>query len=797
MADSFRLIEEDSFRPVEDSFREVTDSFRPDEQTFGSLAKTAIKTGVGAVLKGLKPEAFPKEFDQPLLGITEPPSKKIEQFGPLKARPEHVIPGTIRTTARGTTKYIADILTTPSSYIYGLGMKQISNDLLTNPVTRSWLQRNFPRLLRGPLRATDPEWIRLQDWLKNPRVSPTPAELVKPQVSVIDKFNKILKTVRPLRTEQEAIYSAERAVRFGKVAGIQRQQGGEAGFYKELGALKGQYTKKTISSIRKQFNQDDLNELFNMIKRNGDLLPGEKVTAQDGMRKLLEGQIPTEGELKLMGEIYPAEFIKTILDKRQLWAKVMEGAGEVLNVPRAIMASTDLSFGFRQGIFVAARHPLLFSKSFINQFKYFFSSKAYKGSLREIHSRPTYKLMREAKLPLTEIGGRLSQREEAFMGSQLAEKIPIWRYVQKASNRAYTGFANRLRADYFDWMIKTARKVGVEPKGRVLTDIGRFIGTATGRGELPQAIEKAAVALNATFFSPRLVFSRLHLLNPVYYAKLDPFVRKEALKSLFSFASAGLGILSLAKMGGADVEDDPRNADFGKIKVGNTRYDIWGGFQQPVRLAAQLITGEIVSSTTGTTMTLGEGYRAMTRPELLARGVEMKLAPIASFALALGRGSTAIGDEVKTGPEIAKQLGLRVTPMVIQDFYDLYREDEDFRDMIKASPAIFGVGVQTYGVKPENVVGAKVTVQRQINQLNREGRTEEADALRLKFEKTTELGNRLAPLVENIRELKKTRELITKNVDYSKAEKKDMTSGLDKDIKMLEEQLQELYKELK
>ena len=46
----------------------------------------------------------------------------------------------------------------------------------------------------------------------------------------------------------------------------------------------------------------------------------------------------------------------------------------------------------------------------------------------------------------------------------------------------------------------------------------------------------------------------------------------------------------LAKLAGAEVGDDPEDSDFGKIIIGNTRIDIWGGIQQPMRL---LMTGAI------------------------------------------------------------------------------------------------------------------------------------------------------------------------------------------------------------
>ena len=65
-------------------------------------------------------------------------------------------------------------------------------------------------------------------------------------------------------------------------------------------------------------------------------------------------------------------------------------------------------------------------------------------------------------------------------------------------------------------------------------------------------------------------------------------VRKEAARDLVAFLGIGASVLGLAKMAGAEIETEPTSSDFGKIKIGNTRYDIWAGFQQFARFGATL-----------------------------------------------------------------------------------------------------------------------------------------------------------------------------------------------------------------
>lgn len=526
---------------------------------------------------------------------------------------------------------------------------------------------------------------------KTPQTSSLPSEQ-----SVADPVNRIIQAIKgaqPVRGSQEALYRAERAKRAARVAGVGRSVSGEQGYFAQLGQLKGELPKVQFESIRKELSQENVDTLFNKIRETPYLSPFEQVNAQSGLAKLIGaegGTVPTKGELSLLKEIYGKEFVEAVLEKRPLFEKVMATVGDLLNVPRSIMSTADLSAPLRQGVFLIGR-PKQFVPAFRDMFKYAFNPKAYEGFMESVKARPTYKQMRESRLALTEMGTDLAQREEAFM-SNLIERIPGLGEIAKGSNRAYSGFLNKLRADTFDDLLKTAKSQGIDRPG-LGDDIAKFVNSATGRGDIG-ALSKAAPVLNGIFFSPRLIASRMNLLNPVYYAKLDPFVRKEALKSLLTFAGTGLTVLGLAKLGGAQVGEDPRSADFGKIKIGNTRYDTWGGFQQYFRLAGQLISGQLVNSTTGRITTLGEGYRPLTRYEIALKFFESKENPVFSLATQLLKGQDFEGKPIDLKSEVAK----RFVPLVIQDMAEVIKE----RGVAAAAgniPSFFGVGTQTYGPK--------------------------------------------------------------------------------------------------
>jgi len=554
---------------------------------------------------------------------------------------------------------------------------------------------------KGTAKLTASETLQPQSVPGEPGslASPTPplsslsssADGVAPESGAVNRIIQALQKAKPLRGKQEALYSAERSKRVARLAGVQKNAPkGEQGYYAQLGQLKGALPKVEFESIRGKIGQDDVNELFDIV-RNSQLMPFEKVTAEGGLMKLIGvegGQVPTRGELALLNEIFPKGFIQAVLSKRPLMEKLWSGTANVLALPRSIMSSVDLSAPLRQGVFLIGR-PKQWAPAFKNMFKYFGSEKAYEESLAAIKLRPTYRQMRQSRLAISDNSPLLLGREEAFM-SNLAEKIPLLGRVIKASNRAYSGFLNQLRADVFDDILKKSWELGVD-NPKLADDLAKFVNAATGRGDLG-ALNKASGVLGAALFSPRLLASRLNLLNPIFYYKLEPTVRKEALKSLVTFAGTGMSVLGLAHLAGADVGIDPRSADFGKIKIGNTRYDIWGGFQQPIKLAAQLMTGKIVSTTTGREYSLGEGYKPVTRTDIVQRFLESKASPLVSFSLGLARGQTGIGQEFNVPAEVID----RFLPMITGDMYDLYKE-RGIEGVPMALPGVLGIGSQTYG----------------------------------------------------------------------------------------------------
>lgn len=344
------------------------------------------------------------------------------------------------------------------------------------------------------------------------------------------------------------------------------------------------------------------------------------------------------------------------------------------NLPKAFSSSGDLSFPLRQGIFLLGR------KSWWNAWKPMFQSLSegkYNQINAEIASHPKFAQATEDGLAITTLEG-LQKREEAF-ASDLAAKFPII----KQSERAFITFANKLRLDlYNDLTDKAARLYQGNVTPEIRKNIVNYINTATGRGSMgltvggkSNTLEAAAPLLNTVFFSPRLIASRVQLLNPVSYVKMDPFTRRQALRDLATFTSVASTALWLAKASGAQVALDPTDPDFGKIRNGDVRVDILGGFGQYIRFFSQAVKGLTTEE---------KGPNPW-------RFIESKLSPSARMVKEIVSGKDYFGRDIS----VPKSVLNAFSPMITKDIYDLYQEDPNLLPLSGLS--MFGLPVQSYG----------------------------------------------------------------------------------------------------
>jgi hypothetical protein len=568
-------------------------------------------------------------------------------------------------------------------------------DEIINPLKPKAKDRSFIETVRKSPEVSQDLANRVDDTYN---VKHNEAQQIKAQKLIFDNPQEAERIAMSGGTDESTFTANELIKHYDAIATQAKKTGNQADFEVAMGKAvdiakqnaknltEAGRTVQAASTINK-LSPDGIIQYVNKVIKDvggdGVRLSNEKyyeiIRKAEGIKEMLDPKQKALATFDLLDDIY-ADIPKSLQNK----------VSEALNLPRSIMATADLSAPLRQGIFTMARNPKMFAENFGKMFKYAFSEDAYRNLKADIITSPNFNLYQKHKLALTDINQGLTGREEEFM-SNWAEKIPGFGKLAKGSNRAYSGFLNKMRMDLFDDFVETAKLEGItDPK--FFDDASKFVGSATGRGRLPDAIEPHAGILNGIFFSPRLMASRVNLINPIYYAKLHPTVRKEALKSLAAFVGTGTAVLSLAKMNGADVSADPRSADFGKIKLGNTRYDIWGGFQQYARLIGQLTTGEKISTITGKESQLGSGgYNAPTRESIFMEFLKSKANPLTSFAIRASKGKQ-FGEDFNIPAEVVD----RFIPMIAQDAFDLTRE-YGAKGLPMAIPGAFGIGSQTYG----------------------------------------------------------------------------------------------------
>jgi len=364
-----------------------------------------------------------------------------------------------------------------------------------------------------------------------------------------------------------------------------------------------------------------------------------------------------------------------------------KGISNLGGLAKSLKASLDNSVIGRQGLKTLFSHPSVWLKNSIKSFEDMvraFGGKEVVSKVKaEVLSRPNALngLYEKEKLALGNI-------EEAYPTS-LPEKIPVLGRAFKASEAAFNAFQLRTRADVFDKLVQIADKTGGDIKG-----IGQLANSLTGRGNIGK-FEHAATTLNNLFFSPRFLKSNIDFLTAHRFdSDMGSFAKKRAAINLAKTIGGIASILAISNaVAPGSVEVDPRSSNFGKIKIGDTRFDVSGGMSSILTLAARLFSMSTKSSLSGKVTPLNSGgFGSRTGVDVVEDFIEGKLAPIAGVLRDYLKGHDMSGQK----PTLASTANNLLTPLPITNYNEL-KDHKNSAPMLAAMIAdALGIGTNTY-----------------------------------------------------------------------------------------------------
>lgn len=513
------------------------------------------------------------------------------------------------------------------------------------------------------------------------------------------KLIQLIKEARPLRSRKSLLVHKSRQEKARKLAQVQQKVKGERLVTATKKALAGKSKVPDFDPLNTGLTPAEIDVLFDMVNTSTLVAGFDKGRAVLTLDKLLKGNLLTKSEIAGLEQVFGTGLTKALWRKTSISSMIQDLSFEVFNVPRALQASSDLSAAGRQGIIFSVSHPIASTKAMGRSIRAALS-KSYADDIERVTKKTGWGQLAEkfgVHSSPTGFAAKLAAKEEVYM-SRIAESLPFGiGKIVAASERAFATFLNQQRREVFTLQAKKWIRRGITPKTnpKAFSDYAKFVNHATGRGSLEQMKPGMLTGLNAVFYSPRFQVSRVQVIGDLVSPKTTWTARKVIARDLAEFYATGMGIMGMSKTGGAEVEMDWRSSDFGKIKVGDTRYNYWGAFQPMARLAGQMFSGEIKRTGTGK-------IKDKARLELLSNFLRTKLAPVPSLAWDIKTGETFRGEPVEPTPEFITKRSLEmITPLFLQDCYDAWQyQGIDAQFPLSAGLAFTGIGVQTWELAP-------------------------------------------------------------------------------------------------
>lgn len=438
-------------------------------------------------------------------------------------------------------------------------------------------------------------------------------------------------------------------------------------------------------------------------------LDPDSVTADELARLIADAEDAASERARRTQELARA---LAAIEPKGLIRRIFDAATDAVGAPRSLMSSGDMPPLLRQGLLLSLMHPRRAGSAFFRAIAAGMHGKTYDDIVQEIKAHPRFREMRRVKLYLATIANErnegisdvaaLAAREEQF-SSRLVSKLP-W---VKFSARNFNAFADLMRVFAYTSFAEYLESHGLNSREdrKQFEAAASFVNVTSGRGTLGRQVDQALPFLSLFGFSPRFLVARAETpFIPLTYPA------RAAAHSYWQLGKAGVALgaamVLLSLVPGVSIQWwPPDDADWLKVKIGDKRWDLLGGFQQPFRFAYR-VAANITARQQGKKLSRGEEPG-----EIVLRFLRSKTSPQASYVWDLVSGETADFDEKTGKPEKFEWLGHlfdtdgrfnpgngilgRLAPMSPREVYKGYLKD-GAAGAAAASPSMIGAGTSNY-----------------------------------------------------------------------------------------------------
>lgn len=437
----------------------------------------------------------------------------------------------------------------------------------------------------------------------------------------------------------------------------------------------------------------------------------DKAVADHGYTKASQDARLKAGADRVAMEKYVSDK-KALANKRSLGENLkpqnyIRDAKAIMGSAKGLVASMTSHAPLKHGFFALFEDPKNWAHNYVTQFSDAAKSIGGKDVMSAIRAEGYSRENAMNGIYDKWIPGELSKTNEEYH-SDVPSKVPVLGRLYQGSKTMFDGFNLKMRLDLVDHYVNIVKKMGLDPKDPE-------VAKAWGKLAIDQTGGKTTNPDNALgffLFSQRLLKSQVNNLTLHLFDKTaTTATRVQSAKTLAKVVTGLAAVITTANaLRPGTVELDPRSANFGKAKVGDTRFDIAGGYGSIITLAARIasaIQGKpaIKSSSTGMLSNVGTGIGQTSYATLIGDFLTGRGSPAEQIISDLANQQTFSGGKPTIGSEV-KSL---VTPIPVQTYSQL-RNDPNSANMLAVMIAQqLGLMSNTYGAAGLNESSKKVS----------------------------------------------------------------------------------------